>query len=62
MLKPGPLPRATCPGCGRSVPTRKDGQLREHKVWRQLGLQLSAALCRWSGKHPRSASHLKGKV
>ena len=25
-----PLPRATCPTCGRSVPVRVNGALREH--------------------------------
>lgn len=40
-----PLPRATCPRCGREVAVRVGGKLREHRAH-----HYATALCPGSGK------------
>jgi hypothetical protein len=54
------LPRGTCPVCERNVAVRRDGLVREHRVYRsqleqdgtpRLGRSLSATrLCAGSGR------------
>lgn len=59
------LPRAECPQCGRSVPVRRNGALREHRVLAaavsssQLGGDMRPKthlpLCEGSGRRPEEA-------
>jgi hypothetical protein len=37
------LPRATCPHCGKSVPVRRNGMLREHYVYRPQQEQVNTS-------------------